>query len=220
MKKALSVLFILAIILTVGCQQPAPPPPPEPKAPPEPTPEQIAGEIRAHIGTMQSAVDANAPFPMDSVPAMVDGLRAAAAKHRLTDNGKAGIAQVSHDIEEIIRKARDIKRWKIVLAGIDAYDALISGSSKYNRLKELGKLQLSKPSVKLKGFFTDHAANDEVYAFIEVLDPAVPGSTWQSLKVRVGEEFSNLKFVRIVGEEKGIELEYLLIPGDTFEIMK
>lgn len=220
MKKVLSVLLILAIVLAVGCAQPPPPPPPEPKAPPEPTPEQIAGEIRTHIATLQSAVQNNAPFPMDSVPAMAEGLRSAAAKHRLTDNGKAGIAQVSHDIEEVIRKARDIKRWKIVLGGIEAYDALVSGSSKYNRLKEQANLQLAKPSVKLKGFFTDHAANNEVYAFIMLLDPTVPGSDWQSLKVRVGEEFNNLKFLKIVGEEKGIELEYLRIPGDTFEVMK
>ena len=35
-----------------------------------------------------------------------------------------------------------------------------------------------------------------------------------------GEEFDDLRFVRIVGKEAGMELEYQLLPGERFKVMK
>jgi hypothetical protein len=214
MRQVLVSLFLAAFVFGCG-QQAAPPPPPEQKAAPEPSPEQIAQEIQKSLGVLQECLVSGNPPPDSST--FVPALSSAAAKHRVTDNGKAAIAKVASQLEEVIRQCKEKKRWGMVKASIDAYNALVPNSSKFNRLKEMTDLQLSKPMVKCKAFFVDHASNNQVYAFLEL---TYRTGEVKNVQVREGEEFESLRFVRIVGDLKGVELEYLPIPGDTFEVMK
>lgn len=214
MRHVLVSLFLIAFV--TACGEQAPPPPPEEKAAPEPSPEQIAQEIGKTFAILNECLVSGTPPPDSS--AFVPAISSAAAKHRVTDNGKTAIAQVSRQLEEVIRQCKEKKRWGMVKASIDAYNALVPNSSKFNRLKEMADLQLNKPMVKCKAFFVDIKSNNQTYAFLELT--YVKTGEIKNVQVREGEEFDDLRFVRIIGDLKGVELEYMPIPGDTFEVMK
>ena len=124
---------------------------------------------------------------------------------------------LTNDLEAIISKGRDMKRWKFVLGAIEAYDVLSPGNTKMNRLKERATLFVNCPRVTIQGFVDDKETK-EVYAFLEV--ELMPSHEKQTVHAKVGEEFLGLRFQDIIGDRKGVRMEYLAIPGFTFDAMK
>ena len=106
----------------------------------------------------------------------------------------------------------------MVLHCLDVYDALNPGAIKYNRLRNMAELQMRKPRVDLKGFFSDGGTDGTVYALVEITDPVQDKVHKENM--REGEEMHGLRFHRIIGNQRGVEFEYLAIPGDFFEVMK
>jgi hypothetical protein len=211
-------VVLLIVILCLGCQQQAPPPPPTPAPPPQPSPEKIKGEIDAVLAPMQAALanPAAVPYTDELKKSVLGGLQTAYTKNRASENGKQALAMVASDLETIISKARDAKRWGLVLGAIEAYEILSGGSTKMNRLKERAQLYLNRPVVTIQGFYDDKEKNETI-AFLQV---KLPNNKVKSVQKKPGDEFEGLRFLDFVGDKKGVRLEYLAIPGDTWEVMK
>lgn len=218
MKKALLVLFLLLVVCVVlaGCEkkEEAPPPPPPP---PEPSADEIAAKVRPALDPLKSP-----PIADEAIKPMLDKLTefsktySTAVPTKL--NGPDGVAKIAQEITEIIDGAKDVKRWKLVLAGISAYEAVRPSDTKWSRLKELATLQNGKPKVALRGFFTDQASGGQIYAFLEVTDPET--QVTEQWRAREGEEAHKLRFVRIIGNQEGVTLEYLPIKGELFDVKR
>jgi len=210
---------LLAVILCLGCQEQAPPPPPTPPPAPEPSPEKLAEEMRSILAPVQGLL-ADPPvgtFTTEDKNAFLEALQKARAKNQVTENGKRALEMVATDVETIISTARDKKRWKVVMGAIEAYEILSPGAStKMSRLKERAQLYITRPVVVVQGFVDDKEKKD-TYAFLQVT--LRPSMEVDSVQVKPGDEFYGLRFVDIVGDKKGVRLEYLKIPGDTWEVM-
>lgn len=218
MKRALSIAFMMCIVLA-ACKPAEPPPPPTPPPPPEKTPEQQHAEIQTVLDPFKNLVDAQpgaAPYSEEMKAAVIAGLTKARGEKQATENGKQALAMLANDLESIISKARDLKRWKVVLGAIEAYDVLSPNSAKMTRVKERAQLFVNCPKVTVQGFVDDKETKD-VYAFLEV--EVMPSHEKQTVHVKPGEEFLGLRFQDIIGERKGVRLEYLAIPGHTFDVM-
>jgi len=143
-------------------------------------------------------------------------VRGAYAKYKDDEKGKAALTAISHDLEEVISQARDQQRWRLVMAGIQAYEILNPGATKMNRLKERAQLWLNRPDVTVKGFFDDKEKGD-VYAFLHVT--LHPSNEVRQVRVRKGEEFCGLRLVDFIGKLEGVTLEYIAIPGETLRLL-
>jgi hypothetical protein len=194
----------------------------QPEAPPPriPTPDEIYNEIRPTIQPYVDVINGGQPAP-GYAPAVLDGLRTAKNRHMTTDNGKMALSRLTRDVEDVIKVARENKFWKIVLGTCECYEVLEPGNVRTQRYIDEANLQLSRPKVKIKGFFDDKETKD-IYVFI---DAEIRGiDEVKQFRIREGEEFLDpphtLRFVEILGNNKGIRLEYLAIEGDTFDVMK
>jgi hypothetical protein len=220
------LVVTLGLGVVLGC---TPPPLPPPPTTPELTTEQIVAEIQQALTPMTSLVEpvgntvgwgadgAGAPALLtDEAKAQVIAyLRSANEKYQGTENGKAALVQIRNDIVEMLQKARDQERWRLVMAGVEIYEMLNPGSTKMDRLKERAQVHLNRPEVVVKGFLEDKQKND-IYAFLDV--KLHPSNEVHKVQVRKGEEFFGLRLVDIIGNMKGVILEYLLIPGETFRL--
>ena len=211
-----------------GCtRESAPSAPPPGVAPTVDEAQAIAAELRqllapvtssiapAGSGVPEEATAAAQDLLTDDVRAQVVGsLKVSREKYGNSEKGREAIAQVCVEIEKMMQEARDQQRWGVVLGGVEAYEAL-TGIVK-ERSKERAEMYLSRPKVKLKGFLDDIEKND-LYAFLKIT--LRPSREVKQVQVRAGEEFEGLRFVRIIGNRKGVLLEYLDTPGDTFQVM-
>jgi hypothetical protein len=217
MRKCL-VLAVLICLLGLACGQQTPPPTPTPPPPPEKTAEQLYAEIKPALAPAE-AVLAETPLPGGFTPEvkalLMEGLQKARTANQGSENGKQALSMLTRDIESLISKARDLKRWKAVMGLIEVYETMAPGTTKMNRLKERAQLYIDRPNVVLKGFVDDKQSQD-TYAFIEVTDKKT-GETKQ-MQVKPGEEFFGVRLQDIVGNQAGIQLEYLAIPGETWEV--
>jgi hypothetical protein len=230
-KKCL-ILLLIGIACFAGCKkEPPPPPPPKDLPPPEPTPEQVAAEVRNVLGPMMALTQTDAShagfgndgkggagvLTDDIKNQVVAGLKQAKQTHGFKENGKQGLAIVSHELETLISEARDQERWKLVLGAIEAYDVLVPNASKMTRLKERATLHMTRPLVRLRGFFHDQQT-DDIYAFLTV--ETRPDKVSHDVRARKGDEFFDVRLVDIVGDKDGVLLEYLKIPGNTWKVRK
>jgi len=217
MKKCLPVVLLLAF-LCLGCQEQAPPPPPTPPPAPEKTAEKIKEEFMVALAPMQGLV-ADPPvggFSDDMKKKVIEDLKKARTANQTSVNAPQALEMVTREIETIISTARDRKRWRLVMGAIEAYEVMSPGTTKMNRLKDRAKLYLSRPTVTVKGFVDDKETKD-TFVFLEVT--LHPSEEVNSIQVRIGEEFFGVRLLDIVGNKKGVQLEYLAIPGDTWDVM-
>lgn len=216
----LLVVFVLGVLLFTGCIAKEPEPPPAPAPPPEPSPEKIADDIRATITPMSSLVlspgGAGPALTEDTKNQVINSLRTARAKYQVTENGRQALSVISHELDDVITKARDQERWALVLGAIEASEVLQPGTTKHNRLKERAQLNQKRPVVSVRGFFDDKETSD-TYVFLDV--KLRPSNEVRQVRARKGEEFFGVRLVDIVGNKKGVRLEYLAIPGDEWEVM-
>ena len=216
MKRWMLVLSLLVVFVVAGCGEKAEPVPE--KAPePEKTPEQIVDLIKKDMAPLAAAAGGGG-FSEKDKQDVIGKLRTDKATYQAKENGVIALERIASEMEGVIKAVRDAGRWKLVLSCLEIYDVLQPGSAKYQRLKSMAELQMKKPKVKLKGFFRDVASNEQVYAFVQITDP-VAGKVYQE-QMREGEEKYGIRFNRIIGNQQGVEFEYLAIPGDYFQAMK
>lgn len=225
-------IFILIIftITSLHCAKQAPPPPP-PQEPPPPSPEQIMSELRSALQPLINAVNTNTGLPPSQHEGIINNLRSVKAKYSAIENGKIAIGKVALEVDDLIKKARDLQRWGLVRLGIMAYDVLRPGATspdgKYARLLERANLMISRPKVEVNGFLQ---AENDIYIFLTVTDTASQKS--ENFKVREGEEFyepedpqtrtkkpPQLRIVRVIGDQQSVEILYIpanetwIVPG-------
>ena len=196
-------LFLLATVVGVwGCSESILPPPPS--AVPPVAMDSIVAEYRQALVPLTSIVASPTNEDGTSTVVLLDGvkeqvldqLKAIQAKYRETESGEASLIQARHEVEELLRQARDQRRWKLVLASIEVYETLFPDKvdAKIRRLKDRATIAYGRPRVVLRGFFDDLEKGD-TYAFLQVT--LIPQQEMHVVKVRPGEEFLGLRFVDI-----------------------
>jgi len=204
-----------------------------------PSAEEIAKEIRQGLAPLYELLKSRSDgrgwgsggtgaagmLTMPVENQVVTALRASRQKHQSSENGREAIKMATHDIEDIIRQARDQERWRLLMGCIAAFEAISPGSTKMEHLKERAKLHRVCPIVRVKGFFDDEEMN-ETYAFLEVIkrfftkDGRLRDAPAETVRARPGDEFHGVKLLGFVGDRRGVRLEYLAIPGNTWEVLK
>jgi hypothetical protein len=209
------LLIILSTVVMTGCAEKAPePPPPAPEEPPPPSPDQIFGELKAAIQVLWGPLTQQTHVSKEDREQAVNNLRPIKAKYAGIDNGKIALSRLEREVEDLIRTARDREMWGVVKGGISVYSELKPGNDRYVTLNQRADLMLARPKVTVNGFFN---VEGDIYAFLEVNDPAADPPI-QSYRIREGEEFhGNLRLIRIIGAQKAVELLY--IPANsTWEV--
>jgi len=215
MKRCMVILSLLVVFVLAGCEKAEPVPVKAPEQ--EKTPEQIVDLIKKDMAPLAMAAGGGMLAEKDKQD-IIAKLRTHKATYQTKENGIIALERITGEMESAIKMVRDAQRWKLVLSCLEIYDVLQPGSAKYQRLKSMAELQMKKPRVKLKGFFRDETSNDQLYAFVQITDP-VAGKVYQE-QMREGEEKYGIRFNRIIGNQQGVEFEYLAIPGDYFQAMK
>jgi len=218
---SLFVSFVLA-----GCEKH--------ETPPEPVSEElvqtILAELRQAINPLSVLVqpspegpgvgegDRGAPYGLtkEMQTQAMEAIKAAVEVHQKTSSGREALSLFTHDVIALAKEAQSQKRWKLALAAIDVYELLHPGNPRFMRLREQATAELERPRVVLLGFFDDNVQAD-TYVFLQVTLP--PSNEVKKVHVRPGEEFLGLRFVDIIGKNKGIILEYLRVPGENFKVM-
>lgn len=223
MKRLGTVFVALAVLLTItfglaGCEKKAPEPPPEQaKQPPEPTPEEIAGKIEQTALGAISADMAQGELSPAARQAFVAAIGSARTTNQNTENGLKALDMIASKLGMLTQGAKEKKQWTVVLACAEAYEVLQPGSTKMARLKEQATREANKPRVKLRGFMVDNAGN-RTYALMTLTIPAT--GQVKDVQAAEGDEFEGLRFVKVVGDQRGIELELKDAPGESFQVMK
>lgn len=219
MRLSLHCLWILAVLITFSsCQdffkKTEPPPPPEP-LPPQ-TKEEVLAEITYIIGPLRATIVPGAPIISDMERDQVmRGLKDAIVKHGNTEFGKAALRELGYEIADIARKAAADSRYRLVQICIDAYELLSMESQLLKRLGSRAEVMLGKPIVRAQGFLED-VEKKQLYVFLEVKDRKT--GEIERVQVREGDEFHNLRLVKITGRNQTVILEYLPLPGLYLEI--
>lgn len=215
------VLFCATVLVGCGPKSALPPSLAAAKtgaaAPVEETPEQIATKLRTPMAPLKAALIAPQDMAVEVKTKMLADVRAVMTTSSATENGKQAIAQVAGEMEEIIRKGRDAKKWSTAMTAVELYEVLVPGSTKYAKIKEQCDVYLKMPKVSIKGFFNVDTRKDEIYVFLEV---QTPDGKKKDVKVEPGEEFEGFRLARIIGNQQGVELEYLKLPGEFIQIKK
>jgi hypothetical protein len=227
-RRCLGAAIVLAGAV-LGCEEQSKTTP-APGAVPEPTTEQIVGELRQGVSPLTLLVlpaphvvgwgnegsGAPANLTAETKEQVLAFVRSAKAKYEATENGKAALRQLAEELTATVDKAWEQERWNAAMCAIEAYEVLAPGSVRMARLRERAEVRRNRPDVVVKGLIEDKEKND-IYVFVVVT--LHPSGEVKHLQVRKGDEFCGLRFVDFVGKLRGITLEYLDIPGETFRAM-
>ena len=217
MKRVFLLLLVVAVTLAACKRERAPAPLPQGEKPPE----EIVAKISPVLEPMRVLLkpkESGPPWALgDQVKAqIVEALRAAKKEHEGTINGKIALRKIALEITDIVRQARDLERYKLVLGAIEVHDVLVPGSPKLKGPKKRATLIVNRPKVEVTGFFDDNE-HKETYVFAKVTLPKT--KKIHKVQVREGDEFHDVKLLEIFGRSKrGVVLEYLAAPGYTWKV--
>jgi hypothetical protein len=191
------------------------------KPPEGPSAEDIYARVRPVLKPWENAVLAEkGQFEPQDKQHVIDALAAATSIYQNDDNGKIALARLADEVRELIRTARKKEAWQLALDGTEIFGAFRKNEFFIRFYTEMVEKQLARPQVTLRGFIEDIPKNT-IYAFVDVRLPK--SNKVLSLQVRPGEEFLDpphtLRFAEIIGDNRGIRLEFMAIPGDTFDVM-
>jgi hypothetical protein len=157
-------------------------------------------------------------FPVD--PAIRDTLRTQfqdfEKQYGATEQGRNAIETVVRDLEDRLKPLRDEGRAHVVLVLCDVIETLEPKSSKLARYREWASVVKNRPLVAMRGWYKPlDVPGDVVYFFVDVFLP--DSGQLRSMAIRPGEEFLDLRFRKILGDNSGMLLEYIPT-GNTFEV--
>ena len=144
-------------------------------------------------------------------------LRQAKTQYSSTPEGESALMRLGVDFRQLADQARAQGRWRLVVAAIDATTILDPQRKDLEALRARAQAYVDRPDVVIGGFMEDGEKN-QVYAFLTVT--LHPSGEEKSVHARKGDEFYGLRFVDIIGDLRGIKLEYLKIPGEFYSIMR
>ena len=209
-----AIALLMAVV--VGCSEPTPPPPDPNNPPPKiKTQGEIVSEFQPAYQPLQAAVGSGSDVDREAGKAIASALSSAKGKNAAEQNANAAIAQVTTDIEELLKKANEKELWGTVVSGCDALGAVDPTNPKIARFKDRALLQLNRPKVRITGSTKIPSQSDKTVFFLDVFLPEK--NKTESVKQSVGDEFLGLRFVEVIGNDQGIKLEYKAT-GDIFSV--
>ncbi|MBI4556849.1 MAG: hypothetical protein HY706_04635 [Candidatus Hydrogenedentes bacterium] len=210
------VVAVSVALALSGCQkkEEAKKPAEPSQAKPEPTPEEIAMELRAAFQPVAAFVDTGGAIPQELKDQALSQLRTGKAKHQGTANGKKALAKIGDECEDKIKQASEAKLWYKVLLYCEALETLEPSNTVFVRYRDRATKEINKPRVTVKGIITDETTGSTNVS-LQIYDP--PTGKTETIWMREGEEHKKLRLIRIIGVNRGVEMEYLET-GDKFEV--
>lgn len=205
-------LIVLLVAFLAGCEKEAEEVV-EPAAPPPPTPLEIADEFFATTGLNAPPPAPGTPLPPGYAQRFVGVVKNFRQANASGAEGKGAITIVSRKIDERITGFERVFLWEWVLAYSDGHVALHPDSTKWAISRERAIVALKKPKVTIKGL---PEVLGEKVALLDFFLRA-EGKRY-SERLRIGDEMHGLKFVKVIGRDRGVMMEYLET-GETFEVM-
>jgi hypothetical protein len=119
-------------------------------------------------------------------------------------------------MEKLLIVGRDTPNAPLVLFLCELLETLDPDNTRLDRFRMWATVQENRPIVLVRGWYEPLDVDlPIVYVFVKVYLPE--SNSVVSKRIREGEEFLGLKFLKILGKKKGIRLEYKAT-GDVFEV--
>lgn len=206
------VLIVVLVAFFAGCAD-KPEVVAEPDAPPPPTPREIADKFLTASRLNGPPPSPGTPLPPGAAKKLVGQVKNFAKVNSKTPEGKGAVTIVARKVNELITACEGGNLWEWALVYIDADSALNPGSEKWASTRERAILALKKPKVTIKGL------TEVLGEKVVLLDFALRAERKHySERLRIGDEMHGLKFIKVVGRDRGIIMEYIET-GETFEVM-
>ncbi|OQB43113.1 MAG: hypothetical protein BWY09_00281 [Candidatus Hydrogenedentes bacterium ADurb.Bin179] len=209
------VLSVAVLLCFTGCEQLLKQEPPRSATEKQQTKEEILSEIRPFVVPIQTTLAGGAIISDVERYTMLSNLRDAMVRHGETAAGRAAFQELSWEVQGMAKQAADMERYRLVLICIDVAELLDTESLLLKRLGAKANVMLDMPTVRVNGFIDD-IEKKQTYIFIELFNRRT--GEVEKLQAREGEEFNNLRLVRILGANKAVLFEYLKLPGLFFEV--
>ncbi|HOK10215.1 MAG TPA: hypothetical protein PLT82_11505 [Candidatus Hydrogenedens sp.] len=123
--------------------------------------------------------------------------------------------EVSQEVAQWAKIAKEQNRWVLALACIDVFELLGARSEALQRLKERGQLLITTPKIMVRGFLDDKETGNTTI-FVEVINRQTGES--KRVAARVGDEFDNIRVVDIIPFKNIVRFEYIPIEGMFFDV--
>jgi hypothetical protein len=211
------LMTVTALFVFGGCREllkKEPPPPQETQGPK--TKEEVLVQIRPIIAPIRDTIlGANTVVSETDRHLIMLGLQGAIVQYGNTDYGKEALRELGYEVQGMAKDASSSERYQLVLLCVDIVELLSMESQLLERLGAKADVMLDKPQVVVKGF-VDDVEKGQLYTFLEIINRRT--GAVERLEAREGDEFGNLKLVRILGRNKAVIFEYLKVPGLFFEV--
>ncbi len=216
----LTVIVVLTCL--AGCKDPEPAEPVVEKPPPK-TAGQIHGEYKKALQPLFSAAAQNTPFGDGDKAAIISAFRTVRGQYSdpYEINEPEAKAKIEKDVSNSIKAAKRAEQWYALDGLLDVHKMLRPDSQVHTAIRRRTDLMLARPWVKCTGFAT--IGQEDLLSFLEITDPKT--KITDTFRVHEGEEFypdaegkSLLKLIKVIGAQSAIEMEYLVLPGETWII--
>lgn len=218
-KRPIACILIGSLLACIGCDEGNLPPPPPPPGAGTATTESITAEIEKGLQPLYQFVPTltrQTPVPPAFGEPLKQQLKEETKKYQGTPEGKEALRKVVRHLEDVLKVARDAQNGLAVLLICDLIKIVEPNNSRVPRYEKWATIEKNRPVVMLRGWYEDREKDPPViYAFIEVYLPE--NGEVEHLRVREGDEFLGLKFLKIIGKRRGMLLEYQKT-GDRFEV--
>jgi len=171
---------------------------------PEITSQDIARKI-----ILDSAIDFPVPpagtrFPPAVRNNMVRMLALAKQQHSLDPKGMEALGFVTQRLEKRVKEFERAELWEHVIGFIEAHQAMVPGSSKYNRLKNKAMIELRRPKLTLRGLTNINGHQVATMGFYLPIS-----SEHHDERMYMGDQKHGIKVIKVFGKNLGVKVEYL-----------
>lgn len=208
-------MIILLLLACSGCKdmlrkEPPPPPPTGPQSK-----EEVLAAVNPIIAPLRTTISGGPVISETERYTMMTGLRDAIMQYGSTEFGRQAFRDLAYEVQDIAKQASAIEKYRLVLICVDVTELLSVESHLLKRLGQKADVMLDKPKVQVKGFIDD-IEKKQTYIFIEIINHRK--GTLERMEAREGDEFNDLRVVRILGRNQAVLFEYLKLPGLFFEV--
>jgi len=215
-------LFMLTSFILVGCKEEAPPEPAPVEVPPK-TEQEISNDYMTALQPLFAAAQKGGGFRYGMADPIIAEFNRVRSQYTVPKeiNEPAAAAKIEEQLSNYIKVARDAEEWFALDGILRVHATLNPTSQRHQQLRRKCDLMMERPLVKCTGFAT--IDGDDLLAFLDITDAKTFQTT--SVRVREGEEFypdaegnSTLRLVKVIGAQSALEMEYMRLPGETWEI--
>lgn len=186
---------------------------------PEITPQQIESDFDNLLRPFYEYVESAKPNTIltpDYGPRLREQLQALSKKHGSSEPGAQALRNVQYKLEDLLIVARDTPNAGLVSLLCELIESIDPDNTRIDRFRMWATVQQNRPIVVIRGWYEPLDVDlPIVYVFVKVYLPE--SNKVETRRIREGEEFLGLKFLKILGKKKGIRLEYKAT-GDVFEV--